>query len=118
LLDRCLKIKKRDDTAEKIAKWSEEMELTAEMRYQLELYRDSDSESDHDDDDKLVEERRLRRTYRERKAKNLQGKDFDALLINYPTQHTSLTLTFLSLLCIRIVLVCPSKILSKSVYCQ
>ena len=118
LLDRCSKIKKRDETMDDAARWSEEMELTAEMRYHLELHRDSDSESEHDDDDKLVEERRLRRTYRERKAKNLLGKDLDALLINYRTQHTSFVLIFLPLLYIRVVLVCPSKILSKSLYCQ
>eukprot|EP00985_Skeletonema_marinoi_P001893 scaffold767_cov144-Skeletonema_marinoi.AAC.11 len=94
LLDRCSKIKKRDDNYEKIAKWSEEMELTAEMRYHLELHRDSDSESDHDDDDKLVEERRLRRTYRERKAKNLLGKDFDSSVTNIMTTHTSFMLIF------------------------
>lgn len=118
LLDRCSKIKKRDDNYEKIAKWSEEMELTAEMRYHLELHRDSDSESDHDDDDKLVEERRLRRTYRERKAKNLLGKDFDSSVTNIMTTHTSFVLIFFPLLYIRVVLVCPSKILSKSLYCQ
>lgn len=84
LLDRCTKLKRRDDEMEKIAKWSEKYgELTAEMHYHLELHRDSDSESDHDDDDKMVEERRLRRAYRERKAKNLLGKDFDSsLMIN------------------------------------
>ncbi len=79
LLDRCTKLKHRDDQMDKIEKWLKKYgtELTAEMHYHLELHRDSDSESDDDDDDKLVEERKLRRTYRERKAKNLLGKNFD-----------------------------------------
>ncbi|KAL7448672.1 hypothetical protein ACHAWC_000823 [Mediolabrus comicus] len=43
------------------------------MRYHLDLHRDSDSESDHEGDDKFVEEARLRRMYREREAKHLLG---------------------------------------------
>ena len=74
LLDRCTKLKRRDETSKKIKEWSKKEELTAEMRYHLELHRDSDSESDQDDDEKLVEESRLRRTYREREAKNLLGE--------------------------------------------
>ena len=87
LLDRCTKLKRRDDAADKVADWTARTgreptpAMLENMRYQLELHRDSDSESDQDDDDRLVEERRLRRTYRERKAKNLLGKGFDSSLI-------------------------------------
>ncbi len=75
LLDRCTKLRRKQDMNDKIAEWSEKMELTADMRYHLDLHRDSDSESDHEGDDKLVEETRLRRMYRERQAKHLLGKD-------------------------------------------
>ena len=60
---------------EKIAKWQELMgdaEISDNMRYHLDLHRDSDSESDDDDDAKL-EERKIRREYRGRKSKFLQG---------------------------------------------
>jgi len=75
LLDRCTKLRRKQDMNDKIAEWSEKVELTADMRYHLDLHRDSDSESDHEGDDKLVEETRLRRMYREREAKHLLGKD-------------------------------------------
>lgn len=96
LLDRCTKLKRRDDEMEKIENWSEKYggDLTAEMRYHLELHRDSDSESDHEDDDKIVEERRLRRTYRERKAKNLLGKNFDSSLMIIVKRESFMRLTF------------------------
>lgn len=96
LLDRCTKLKGRDEMREKIKKWSKEMQLTQDMRYHLDLHRDSDSESENDDDDKLVEERKLRRTYREREAKHLLGKDFDwSFVINYHTEAPLFLLTYL-----------------------
>lgn len=122
LLDRCTKMKRRDDEKEKIDKWIEKSgELTPEMHskihYHLELHRDSDSESDHDDDDKMVEESKLRRTYRERKAKNLLGKNFDSSLMNVKTEPF-IPSDMCYLLYHRIVLVCSSKVLSKSLHCQ
>jgi hypothetical protein len=66
---------------EKIAKWTSKMVedgedglLTDGMRYHLDLHRDSDSESDDEEGDmRLVEERKLRRKYRDRKSKYLSG---------------------------------------------
>jgi hypothetical protein len=102
---------------DKIAEWSEKMELTADMRYHLDLHRDSDSESDNEGDEKLVEETRLRRMYREREAKHLLGKDawLIAWLSKCSIPYQSLTPIFL--FC-RIILVRSPEILSKSLYCQ
>jgi hypothetical protein len=64
---------------EKIDKWTSAMEqdggvLSEDMRYHLDLHRDSDVDSDDEADDaRLAEERRLRRMYRGRKAKFLSG---------------------------------------------
>lgn len=76
LVDRCKKLNKKEEMKDKIAKFGEDGELSEEMRYHLDLHRDSDSESDDDEDDKakLSEERKLRRMYRERQSKFLQGK--------------------------------------------
>ncbi len=78
LADRCKILNEQDSMDTKISRWMESMgegcELNEEMQYHLNLHRDSDSESDDDeDDDKLAEERRLRRSYRDRKAKFLLG---------------------------------------------
>jgi len=73
LLDRCAKLKKKHRMDTKIAKLSED-DLTEDMRYHRDLHQVSDSESDNEDDDKLFEERRLRRKYRGREAKTLLGK--------------------------------------------
>ncbi len=123
LLDRHTVLKRRDDPAKKIAQMQRmgkdpTTEMLDDLRHQLDLHRDSDSESDNDDDDELVEETRLRRMYRERKAKILLGKDFDSSLITCLIESVSKSLIFILLLCRRIVLVCSSKILSKSLYCQ
>lgn len=79
LADRCNKLNKQAEMDEKIAFWTsnmgEDAELSEDMRYHLDLHRDSDSESDDDEDDpKLVEERKLRRDYRDRKSKFLKGE--------------------------------------------
>lgn len=81
LADRCTDLHKRDEMKEKIAKWTSKMVddgedrvLTDGMHYHLDLHRDSDSESDGEEGDmRLVEERRLRRKYRDRKSKYLSG---------------------------------------------
>ncbi|KAL7542501.1 hypothetical protein ACHAXR_011829 [Thalassiosira sp. AJA248-18] len=75
LADRCKKLNKRDEMQEEIAKWTAmgDVELSENMRRHLDLYRDSDTESDDEDDAKFEEERRLRRIYRERQSKFLKG---------------------------------------------
>lgn len=81
LADRCTNLNRRDEMDEKIAKWTSAMGedgedgvITDDMRYHLDLNRDSDSDSDNEADDKrLAEERRLRRGYRYRKSKHLSG---------------------------------------------
>lgn len=79
LADRCNKLDKREEMQEKIDKWTSAMEqdggvLSEDMRYHLDLHRDSDVDSDDEADDaRLAEERRLRRMYRGRKAKFLSG---------------------------------------------
>ena len=62
-----------------IASWSEMgegEEFSEEIRYHLDLHRDSDDEScdENEDDGKVMEERRLRRAYRARKGKFLRGE--------------------------------------------
>ena len=49
----------------------EGLPLTSSMIYHQEVNEDSDAESDDDSEDE--EERNIRRTYRKRPAKNLQG---------------------------------------------
>lgn len=75
LAERCEKLNRRDAMREQIAKWQAESgdgELSEQLQYQLDIHRDSDSESDDEDDAKL-EERKLRRSYRNRNSKHLQG---------------------------------------------
>ncbi len=84
LADRCKKLNKREEMQNKIAKWTEEMgdvELSDEMRRHLDIHRDSDSEDDDESEDEaLAEERKLRRTYRDRQAKFLLGLFWSAHL--------------------------------------
>ena len=87
LADRCKKLNKREEMKTSIAKWQDLDDdpdgegLTSEMRKHLDLHRDSDSESEVDEDDKrLREETRLRRLYRERQAKFLRGLFWSAHL--------------------------------------
>jgi len=75
LAERCEKLNRRDAMREQIAKWQAESgdgELSEQLQYQLDIHRDSDSESDDEDEGKL-EERKLRRSYRNRNSKHLQG---------------------------------------------
>ena len=122
LLDRHTVLKRRDNPAKMIAQMQRMGKdptavMLEDLRHQVDLHRDSDSESDNDDDDELVEETRLRRMYRERKAKNLLGKNFDSSLMNVKTEPF-IPSDMCYLLYHRIVLVCSSKVLSKSLHCQ
>ena len=65
LADRCNKLNKREEMEEKIDKWTSAMEqdggvLSEDMRYHLDLHRDSDVDSDDEADDaRLAEERTI-----------------------------------------------------------
>ena len=74
---RSQRLDKSEKLQDRILKWQDQMgdlELTPEMKYHLDLNRDSDTESeDEDGDAKADEERKLRRTYRNRTSRNLRG---------------------------------------------
>lgn len=78
LADRCRKLNKREEMEGRIERWKDNMgddDLSEEMRYHLNLHRDSDTESDDEyEAEAKAEERRLRRLYRERKSKFLRGE--------------------------------------------
>lgn len=79
LAERCKILQARDRMDKKISRWMENMgegcDLSEEMQDHLDEHRDSDSDSDDDEDDvKLVAERKIRRGYRERQARFLQGE--------------------------------------------
>jgi len=71
--DRMRKINADSRVEKKIREYEEEgLPLTPNMMHHMELNQDSDAESD-DDDTADKEERKIRRAYRKREAKNLQG---------------------------------------------
>ena len=70
--ERMRKIKADAKVERRIQEFEDEgLPLTSSMAYHRELNQDSDAESDDDAGDE--EERNIRRTYRKREAKNLQG---------------------------------------------
>lgn len=75
LADRCTALMEQEFMDTKISRWMKEMgdacELNEEMRNHVDLHRDSDSESEDEEDD---EEKKLRRLYRDRKARFLLGE--------------------------------------------
>jgi hypothetical protein len=107
LAERCRILQARDQMDKTISRWMESMgegcELSEAMQDHLDEHRDSDSESD-DDDVKLKAERDIRRGYRARQAKFLQGESVRHWIFSNRWVNVLISL--------RPVLECASEILS------
>jgi hypothetical protein len=84
LADRCKILQAQDKMDKKISRWMSDMgegcELSEAMQEHLDLHRDSDSDSDDDEVDvKIAAEAKLRRSYRDRQARFLQGACSNAI---------------------------------------
>ena len=84
LAEQCKKLNAGHEMNADIDQWKKDMgedaELTEEMRYHLDLHKDSDSESNDEEDARFAEERKLRRIYRKRQSKFLRGQQQQSLL--------------------------------------
>jgi len=75
LADRCQQLREDEAKNKRIEAIGDEFDMSDDLRFHRDLHMDSDSESEDsdDEDEAIAEQKRLRRKFRNRKAKTLKG---------------------------------------------